>query len=350
MEDPTPAKSLRRRIGSTVAALPSWTGALVALLLLVAFTAVFSPAFLRAENLLNVLRQWSFVGIIAVGMTFVIILGGIDLSVGSLVAMLGGLGVLTLNAVLAGGRGDAVAVAAAFGVMLAGGVLAGALNGLLITKGRLAPFIATLGGLAAFRSIALALIDGGEYRSLSPGLFVRLGAGGIPIPGTNVAPRAPQPIPLLIPWPVLLFLAVAIIGHVLLTKTRFGRHVVAIGCSERAALYAAIRVNWTKFLTYVLTGLCAGVSAMLLSSRMNSVSSSGTGLLYELDVIAAVVIGGTRMTGGRGTIIGTVIGVLILGVVGNMLNLLQVSTYLQGMVKGLIIVAAVLVQRQGRDS
>ncbi len=382
MSNPQRESRLRTRL----AALPPWAGSLFALMLLTVFTAVFNPAFLRGENLFNVLRQWSFVGTIAVGMTFVIILGGIDLSVGSLVAFAGGLGLWTMNsaidaasiasaysaAVKAGlsplpcsafrnalarfflatgsGGSEAIGVAIAFGVIILTGLLAGWLNGTLITRGRLAPFIATLGGLAAYRSLALAMVDGGEYRSSSMALFKVIGTGGIPIPGTNVAPRAPRGVPLLVPWPVVVFVVIAIVGHVLLTRTRFGRYVVAIGCNERAAVYSAINVSAVKVKTYVLTGMFTGIAALMVASRMNSVSSSGTGLLYELDVIAAVVIGGTRMTGGSGTIAGTVVGVLILGVVGNMLNLLQISPYLQGLVKGLIIVAAVLVQRPAERS
>jgi ribose transport system permease protein len=245
---------------------------------------------------------------------------------------------------LAGSEPGAVAVA--FLAIVLAGTLAGLLTGLLVAKGKLAPFIATLGGLAAYRSLALAMADGGEFRSASAGLFKAIGTGGIPIPGTNVAPKALTPVPLLIPWPVLVFIVLAILAHILLTRTRFGRYVVAVGCNERAAVYSAINVDRIKMLTYVLIGFLTGIAALLVSSRMNSVSSSGAGLSYELDVIAAVVVGGTRMSGGKGTIVGTVIGVLILGVVSNMLGMLQVSTYLQGLVKGVIIIAAVLVQRR----
>ena len=373
-------KTLRERW----AALPPWTGSLAALLVLMVVTAILNPAFLKGENLFNILRQWSFVGIIAVGMTFVIILGGIDLSVGALVAFAGGLGILCMNTVidaekiiaaqasaLSGdfaqrlphsaarvalarvfegmgiGGSEICGVLLAFAVILLVASLAGWVNGTLITRGRLAPFIATLGGLAAYRSLALAMIDGGEYRSASVRLFKVLGTGGIPIPGTNVAPLAPRPVPLLFPWPVLCLILVTVVGWVLLNRTRFGRYVVAIGCNERAAVYSAINVRQVKLFTYVLTGFFTGVASLLVASRMNSVSSSGTGQLYELDVIAAVVIGGTRMSGGSGTIGGTIVGVLVLGVVGNMLNLVGVSPYLQGLVKGLIIVAAVLIQRPG---
>ncbi|MFA7236752.1 MAG: ABC transporter permease [Phycisphaeraceae bacterium] len=349
----TPDKTTLRR------SLPIWFVPLAALIVLVAFTIVYELAvkgrsdFISPENLLNIMRQWSFVGIIAVGMTFVIILGGIDLSVGSLVAMIGGLGILTLNAAMKisgeSSGGECLAVVIAFIVMLLIGTGAGLVNGILVTRGRIAPFIATLGGLAAFRSIALALADGGEYRSQSAAWFSELGTGGIPIPFTNVAPTSSgKIIPLLFPWPVLIFLFIAVIGWLLLNRTRYGRYVIAIGCNERAARYSAIHVERIKRLTYMLAGFCTGVAGALLAGRMNSVSSSTTGMLYELDVIAAVVIGGTRMRGGAGSVVGTLVGVLILGVIGNMLNLLQVSTYWQGLVKGLIIIAAVLLQRAER--
>ena len=334
--------------------LPVWWAPATAMVGLVLFTVVFEVAtkgesiLIRPENLLNILRQVSFVGIIAVGMTLVITLGGIDLSVGSLVAFLGGIGILFMNALMDRQVPEPVAVIAAFALMLAAGGAAGFFNGVLIAKGKLAPFIATLGGLAAYRSLAMALVAGGEYRSASGELFRAIGAGGLPIPGTNIAPRAPSPIPLLFPWPVLVFAAVAVMAWVLLNKTRWGRYIVAIGSNERSAVYSAIKVDRVKLLTYAILGFCTGIAAMLASSRLASISSSGSGTLYELDVIAAVVIGGTRMRGGAGTVVGTVIGVLMLGVIQNMLNLLQVSVYLQGLVKGLVIVGAVLLQRSER--
>jgi ribose transport system permease protein len=217
-------------------------------------------------------------------------------------------------------------------------VTGGAINGLLIARGRLAPFIATLGTMAAFRSIALAIADGGEFRSGSTSVFRLAGTGGITIGRTGIT----------LPYPAIAFLAVVIVGSILLRRTRFGRYVIAIGCNERAAVYSAVNVARVKLLTYSLAGACCGIAAWLLASRMNSVASSSTGMLYELDAIAAVVIGGTRMRGGAGSVWGTVVGVLILGVIGNMLSFLDVSPYLQGLVKGAIIVAAVLVQRAER--
>ncbi len=334
---------------------PVWWVPAAALAALITFTIVYEVAtkgesiLIRPENLLNILRQVSFVGIIAMGMTLVITLGGIDLSVGSLVAFLGGIGILLMNSMMKGQAGEGVSVAAAFLVIALGGIAAGLINGLLVSKGKLAPFIATLGGLAAYRSLAMALVEGGEYRSQSTELFSALGAGGIPIPGTNIAPRAPVPVPLLFPWPVLIFAIVAVVAWIVLNRTRLGRYIIAIGSNERSAIYSAVKVDRVKILTYSILGLCTGIAALLVASRLSSVSSSSSGTLYELDVIAAVVIGGTRMRGGSGTIAGTVIGVLILGVIQNMLNLLQVSVYLQGLVKGLVIVGAVLLQRSDND-
>ncbi|MGD0542679.1 MAG: ABC transporter permease, partial [Tepidisphaeraceae bacterium] len=224
------------------------------------------------------------------------------------------------------------------------GVAAGILNGLLIVRARIAPFIATLGGLAAYRSLAMAMIDGGTFDSKSPGLFHRIAGGGIAVPGVHVGVDRP----LIVPYPVLIFFLLAAAMAVLLNKMRFGRYVLAIGSNERAARYSGVNVERVKILAYILIGALTGISALLVASHTNSISSSSSGQLYELDVIAAVVVGGTRMTGGAGTIFGTVIGVLILGVIGNMLNFLDVSIYLQGLIKGGIIVAAAFVQQLGR--
>jgi ribose transport system permease protein len=147
-----------------------------------------------------------------------------------------------------------------------------------------------------------------------------------------------------IPIPVWIFFLMAFLYHILLNNTKFGRYVCAVGSNERVAKYSAIKVQWIKFLTYLITGFSVGVSAIMLSSRLNSVSSSNTGLGYELDAIAAVIIGGTSMSGGSGSIIGTVIGAMILGIINNMLNMLGVSPYLQGTVKGIVIISAVLMQ------
>lgn len=306
-------------------------GPLIALVVLVAVSAFSSPYFLKPENLLNILRQVSYSGIIALGMTFVIIAGGIDLSVGSMTALVGGLVILSLNrfAGMTGPEHAVVAIVGASAVGLLVGAAAGAVNGLLVTVGRVAAFIATLGTMAIFRSLTLQIADAGEFRS-ECALFPELGMGRL----------------LGVPNPVWAFGALALLFSVVLQNTRYGRYVCAVGSNARVATYAAIPVNLVRFVSYVICGLTVGVSAVFFASRMNSISSTNAGASYELDAIAAVIIGGTSMAGGRGTIWGTVIGAIILGIVNNMLNMVGVSPYLQGTVKGLVIIGAVLIQRK----
>jgi len=296
---------------------------LIALAVLFIISSVSSPYFLQTRNILNILRQISYTGFIALGMTFVIIAGGIDLSVGSMVALVGGIGILTLNAA----GGGVWAIILTILVTLAVGAGFGALNGVVITKGKIAPFIATLGTMSIYRSLTLYISSAGEYRSQSM-MYPNVGSGSF----------------LGIPIPVWIFFLMAFLYHILLNNTRFGRYVCAVGSNDKVAKYSAIKVQWIKFLTYSITGFSVGVSAIMLSSRLNSVSSSNTGLGYELDAIAAVIIGGTAMSGGSGSIIGTVIGAIILGIINNMLNMLGVSPYLQGTVKGIVIISAVLMQ------
>ncbi len=304
-------------------------GSLVALAVLFALAAATSAPFLQVGNLLNVLRQVSYSGILALGLTFVILAGGIDLSVGSMTAWVGGLSILALNAGqrLMPGQ-PMLAIAAATLAGLLAGLLSGCLNGLLVTRGRVVPFIATLGTLAIFRSLTLYVAGAGEFRS-AVDQYADLGMGRL----------------LGVPVPVWVFALLAGIFSLVLHATRFGRYVLAVGANDRVATYAAIPVQRIRFLTYALSGLTVGVTAVLLSARLNSISSTTAGLNFELDAIAAVIIGGTAMTGGRGTIWGTVVGALILGIVNNMLNMLGVSPYLQGTVKGLVIIGAVLIQR-----
>ncbi|NQZ31784.1 MAG: ABC transporter permease [Oceanospirillaceae bacterium] len=299
---------------------------LIALLVLLAFSAIASEHFLIPRNLTNVLRQVSYTGIIALGMTFVIIAGGIDLSVGSMVALVGVICVMLLN-----WFGDGwYAVIFAIGAAVLMGAALGALNGLIITRGKVASFIATLATMSILRSLTLYISDAGEVVSENS-FFPEIGGGywlGIPIP-------------------VWVFAILALICHVLLKHTAYGRHVCAVGSNATVASYSAIKVRWVYFTTFVIAGAMVGISAVLLSSRLNSVSPGDAGLFYELDAIAAVVIGGTALSGGKGTIWGTVIGVIILGIINNMLNLLGVSAYLQGTVKGLVILIAVLAQFKG---
>ena len=302
---------------------------LVALVVLFSISAILSPYFIRIQNLLNILRQVSYVGIIALGMTFVMIGGGIDLSVGSLMAFIGAVGILTLNYFMTIFNNEYLAVSGAILVALFVGILSGALNGFLITRGGIAPFIVTLGSMAIFRSLSLFMASAGEIRSVSR-IYGEFGMNSI----------------WFLPVPVLIMLIIAAILSIILNSTRYGRHLCAVGSNPRVALFSAINGGRIKLLSYVLCGFTVSVSAVMLTSRFNAVSTSNTGMGFELDAITAVIIGGTPFTGGRGTVWGTIAGVIILGIINNMLNMLGISPYLQGTVKGLVIIGAVYMQRQ----
>lgn len=314
-------------------------GVLVALLLLVIINAATRPEFVQIENIRNILSQGAYIGIIAVGMTYVILTGGIDLSVGSLVALCGAVCILALNklgTVTSANSAILVACLASIGI----GITAGFFNGLVITKGRVVPFIVTLAGLAAFRSLALYLGQGGEIRSTVPS-FRDFGFGGVPIPGAvNPSGQA-----VVLYWSLLIFIVVAVIAEFALRRTRFGRHVVAVGSNERASRYSAISTDRVKIGAYVLLGGLVGLAACLNAARMNSVGTGSVGLFYELDAIAAVVIGGTSLKGGKGRIWGTVVGVILLTVIANMMTAYRIDTNLQGLVRGAVILIAVLLQR-----
>ncbi len=297
---------------------------LVALVVLFILSSLASPYFLQVQNLLNILKQVSYSGIIGLGMAFVIIGGGIDLSVGSMTAFIGAIAILVVNAL----GGGPWAITAAWLVALALGVGAGLFNGAVVTKGRVAPFIVTLGTMAIFRSLTLYIGNAGQFVSQSD-LYGNMGMSSL----------------LGVPTAVLVFFGLAFLLSGLLNRTRYGRYACAVGSNEKVARYSAINVDRIRLLTYVITGAMVAVTGVLLSSRLNSVNSSNGAVNFEMDAIAAVVIGGTPMTGGRGTIWGVVIGAIILGMINNMLNMLSVSAYLQGTVKGLVIIAAVFIQR-----
>ncbi len=304
-------------------------GSAFALVVLFLASAILSPYFLQPQNLVNILRQVSYTGIIALGMTLVIVAGGIDLSVGSMAAFVAAMSVVVINWLRPLVESEHVAMLAGALVALALGTACGAANGFLITRGRIAPFIVTLGTLAIFRSLTLYIGDAGEFRSASE-LLGDFGMAGLAY----------------VPVPVIVMLVLAAVLSTLLTGTRYGRYVSAVGSNSRVARYSAISVERVRFFTYVIVGLCVGASAFLLASRFNSVSSSNAGVGFELDAIAAAIIGGTTLSGGRGSVWGTIVGAIILGIINNMLNLLGVSPYLQGTVKGLVIIGAVYIQRQ----
>ena len=297
-------------------------GVYFALLALFIIMSLLTPAFLKPANLMNVVRQISTIGIVAVGMTFVIITGGIDLSVGSVVAC---------SAVFATSYATKAVpfpliTAILMGIMI--GVVFGAFNGFFVAKMKVAPFIVTLATLTIARGAALMYTDGAAVFGLTDE-FNFIGEGYL------------GPIPI----PILIFVCVIIVGIFLLNFTKFGRHIFAIGGNEHSAIVSGVNVVWVKFSAYIITGVCAAIAAIVLSARTETGQPAGAEG-YELDAIAAVVIGGSSLAGGVGSIIGTVVGMLIIGIVTNGLELMNVSSYMQKIVKGVIILVAVLMDRK----
>ena len=297
----------------------------LALAALLIVCMVSNEHFRSPQNLINITRQVSYTGIVALGMTFVIIAGGIDLSIGSLLALAGVSGIMLMGKI----ADPAAAVLAAFAVTLGIGILGGAVNGAIITLGKVPSFIATLGTLSIYRSLSLYMADAGTVSSGND-MFRSLGSAAF----------------LGLPLPAWIFFGLAVVFGVVLRQTSLGRHICATGANPKAAEYAAIRTSVIRFITYAIAGFTAGVSAFLFSTRLNSISSTDAGLSYELDAIAAAIIGGTAMNGGRGSIAGTVAGVFILGIISNALDMWGAPVNLQGLVKGSIIIVAVLIQRQ----
>ena len=297
-------------------------GPLIGLLLIVIIISIMSPNFLTLNNLLNVLRQVSINALIAFGMTFVILTGGIDLSVGSILALTGAV----TAGLMASGMDPILAM---FLGLLLGAVL-GAINGVIIAKGKVAPFIATLATMTIYRGLTLVYTEGKPISGLGDSqAFQMLGKGyffGIPVPVITMA----------ITFGILYFI---------LKKTTFGRRVYAVGGNEEASRLSGISVDRIKIYVYALTGMLAALAALILTSRLNSAQPTA-GNMFELDAIAAVVLGGTSLTGGRGWIVGTLIGALIIGVLNNGLNLIGVSSFFQQVVKGAVILVAVLLDRK----
>jgi ribose transport system permease protein len=313
-------------------------GPLVGLVVLCITGTLLNHDFATVDNLMNVLTRTSFIGIIAVGETFVIISGGIDLSVGSMAALIAGSMIWLMNGLSAGVGGHTFAplTIIAIGIVLAFvlGGLFGWAHGLLITKGRIEPFIVTLGTLGIFRAVLTWLADGGAL-TLNNSL-------------TDLYSPVYYASLLGVPVPIWVFLVVAAGGTLILNRTAFGRHVQAIGSNEQVARYAAIRVDTVKIITYVLLGICVGVATVLYVPRLGSATPT-TGILWELEAIAAVVVGGTALKGGEGRVIGTVIGAILLSVIANILNLTSIiSVYLNAAVQGAVIIVVAFLQRGRR--
>jgi ribose transport system permease protein len=294
---------------------------IVGLFIMMAIVTMIDIDFIQISNLSNIIRQVSINGLIALGMTFVILTGGIDLSVGSIFALTG--------AVLAQMLMTGVNPLLAITITLLLGIALGTVNGLLITKGKLQPFIATLGTVTLFRGIARVFMDGRPITGFNSNLVDNIGRGyflGIPIPT------------------IILIIAILLTWFIT-RRTVFGKEVYAVGGNEKTAKFSAINVDFVKIKVYAISGFLTTISGIILMSRLNSAQpNAGSG--YELDAIAAVVLGGASMSGGKGKIWGTVIGILIIGVLNNGLNMLSISSFYQDVAKGVVILLAVLLDRK----
>jgi ribose/xylose/arabinose/galactoside ABC-type transport system permease subunit len=308
----------RKRIAAITRFLSAW-GLAIALLLICVALSCAHPGFLTVPNLLNVARQISINGILAVGVTLVLLTGGVDLSLGSVVALAG-----VVAATMAHPGDHPVAVPVALGI--ATGAMCGAANGAMVTRGLIPPFIATLGMMTAARGLALVISEGRPVSNLSTG-FTRIGG--------DVAA---------IPIPAIILGITASITAVILGNLRLGRHLYAVGGNPEAARAAGIRVGRVRMIAYTACGAMAGMAGVVLASRITT-GQPNAGAGYELDAIAAVVIGGTSLSGGVGTIGGTILGAVLVGVINNGLDLMNVSSYYQAIIKGLIIVTAVWLDR-----
>ena len=317
--------------------------AVVALALLVLVFSVLTPEFLTTGNLTILIKHVAINAILAVGMTFVIVSGGIDLSVGSIAGLAGMISGALISTGLVLTSAGSVIFFHTWLVVLIGlfvGIACGALNGLLIARLRVPPFIATLGTLYVARGIAMLTSDGATFphlggrADLGNAGFTRLGAGAV----------------LGVPAPIWIMAVLAALAIFVTRRTAFGRHVYAIGGSERAALLAGVRVSRVKFFVYLISGGCAALVGMIIAAQLGA-AHPATGGTFELNAIAAVVLGGTSLMGGRGTIVGTLIGAFVIGVLADGLVLLGVSEFWQMVVKGMVIVLAVVLdQFQKRSS
>ncbi len=304
----------------------------VVFVVIIIICGIAAPRFLNPDNLLNILRNTSIVGVIAIGMTFVIIAGGIDLSSGPVLATSGAVLIILQGMVNPDGS-SVVPLWIAIVVCCVIAVAFGFVNGIIITKAKLPPFIVTLAVGIIARSVVMYFCRGATIMGNKVPQFTNIGNGSLFG---------------IIPIPFIIVIVVAIILHIVLTRTKFGTYVFAVGGNENAARYSGIKVDKIKIATYMLVGLCTGIAAVIEMSRMAAVAATTSGSQYEFEAITAVIVGGTSLSGGKGRLIGTIVGFIILGIVNNMMIMLNISPYLSGAVKGAVILFAVLMQRRER--
>lgn len=302
-------------------------GPLLALIILVILVTILSPSFVSLNNILNLLRQVSINALIAFGMTFVILTGGIDLSVGSILALSGAV----MASMIVNGTNEWVALFV--GLFL--GAIFGLFNGALIAYGKAAPFIATLATMTIFRGATYVFTNGNPITGAKMNesyLFQFMGRGYL----------------FGIPFPIIIMLFAYIVLFVLLHKMSFGRKVYALGGNEEAAYIAGVKTKFVTMMIYMISGIMAALAGIILTSRLSS-AQPDAGTSYEMDAIAAVVLGGTSLAGGKGRIFGTLIGALIIGILNNGMNLLGISSFYQQIVKGIVILIAVLLDRRSSN-
>ncbi|GAA0178794.1 ribose ABC transporter permease [Clostridium sediminicola] len=294
------------------------------LIILCIIASLVSPRFLTTSNMMNVLTQVSVNAVLAIGMTFVILSGGIDLSVGSILAISG-----AVAATIIGSTGS-VLLSVIVAIVIGG--LIGLFNGLVVAKGRIQAFIVTLASMTIFRGVTYVFTNGTPISRLGDAFGA---LGNKRILGNNL------------PLPVIFTVIVLILAYYILSETRYGRYLYALGGNEDSARLSGIDTNKIKTLVYVVSGAAAALSGIIVTSRIGS-ASPNAGMGFELDAIAAVVIGGTSLSGGEGSVIGTMVGALIIGVLNNSLNLMNVSPFYQAIIKGIVILAAVLIDKRER--
>jgi len=308
-------------------------GIFIAFLILVLVLSVSNEFFLTAGNISNVLLQTSINGILAIGMTFVILTRGIDLSVGSVVALAGIVSAtFATTSATAGVAGGPYPVALALAIGIAVGMASGAIVGIIVSRFAVPAFVATLGMLSAARGMTLIYGGGRPVPGLVPD-FRWIGTGNL----------------FGVPMPVVILAVVFALSWWILARTRFGRYVYAVGGNPHAAKTSGIDVSRIRFLVYVISGALSGLAGMILSARTGSALPQA-GVAYELDAIAAVVIGGTSLSGGVGRVTGTLIGALIIGVMNNGLDLMGMQSYYQQILKGALIVGAVMLDQKRNQS
>lgn len=333
----TPAKPAGEPNRAPIQAILLQLRAFIALLILFGFFAIYSDSFMQTNNLIILTKQVAINAILGIGMTYVILTGGIDLSVGSIVGLCG---------IVAGGLINEGLVLSVFdvviyfniwivmGLTIICGMLIGMFNGVLVTRFSVAPFIATLGTLYIARGLALLRNSGATFPNLV----------GDPELGNTGFPKLGSGELLGLPYSIWIMAALAIIGTFIAMKTPFGRQIYAIGGNQRAARLSGVRVKQVTLMAYVISGFCAAIVGLIITSQLVS-AHPATGESFELNAIAAVVLGGTSLSGGRGTIGGTIIGAFVIGVLSNGMIIEGVSSFWQTVIKGVVIILAVMIDQ-----